>query len=375
MILLFQRWLAPYRVPLPARLSQALDGELTVASGASPTGEAATPQGFAHVELRNRWFRGETAVWQDYRPALRAVPKPSVIVGEHNPRILSHLPLLRWARRNNVGFVLWGHGVSQRRDIEAGDWQQRVHRWWIGQCDAYIAYTAERRARLEEVFGAGKFFHATNTLDTDALFQARRTLEQEGVATVKSRLGLPRKHYLLFIGRIHQDKQPRTVLSLAQALRGRGLDVGAIFIGDGPERDALIAEAGDDAVFPGAIHDLNESAPWLFASDLLVMPHWAGLAVNHGLSLGLPILTQTDVPGLPRHPPEIAYVRDDDTGFIVPYGDATKLADAAATLIAERDRFRAQAIAYAERELSIDAWVQGMLAGIGHATRRHGTRR
>jgi glycosyltransferase involved in cell wall biosynthesis len=370
MILLFQRWLAPYRVPLFRRLSEALEGRLTVASGQPPAGRAADPAGFAHVPLRNRWIGGEAAVWQHYAPAFRAVPRPQAIIIEHNPRILSLCPLLRRARRQGAAFILWGHGVSQRRQLDDRDWRQRVQNWLLSRCDAYVAYTDERRALLESAFGGGRFFHATNTLDTQTLFAARRRLEVEGLSAVRARLGLARGHYLCFIGRLHRDKQPQAVLALLQALRGRGLDVGAIFIGEGPERAALQAAAGDAAVFTGAIDDLEASAPWLFASDILVMPHWAGLAVNHGLALGLPILTQADAPGLPAHPPEIAYVRDGDTGFVVPYGDAAALADAAARLIAERGRFRTQAIAYAESRLGIDDWVRGMCMAI-EAGRRH----
>jgi glycosyltransferase involved in cell wall biosynthesis len=65
-----------------------------------------------------------------------------------------------------------------------------------------------------------------------------------------------------------------------------------VIVGDGPERDSLVALAQTvypSAEFPGAKHG-TELAAYFSTADLFVLPGTGGLAVQEAMSYGLPVI-------------------------------------------------------------------------------------
>ena len=368
-----------YRIPLFRSLNEALDGELIVVYGQAPGQDTIGVEeelGFRRILIRNHWVRGEALVYQNLIHVARSLC-PTAILTEHSVRNLGLFELLFAVRRSNIPVLLWGHGRSQRRPLNTPSLQNSMHRWLIRNADGYVAYTRSRAAEVSAIFPNKPVFFATNTLDTQVLFKLRRDLEQEGRGTVLQRLGLKDKHYILFIGRLHSDKSPALVLDLARALKSRGRNIGVLFIGSGPERARLVAAAHGlpDVHFLGEINDWKASAPYIYVCSALVMPQWVGLAANHGLALGTPILCFTPQPGGPIHPPEIDFVVEDLTGFEVPYGDWELFVTRAELLLDKHAHFKRQCIEYAKREIAVERWLEGMLEAIRTVTSDSGTAR
>ena len=69
--------------------------------------------------------------------------------------------------------------------------------------------------------------------------------------------------------------------------------------------------------FHGAIQDDEKTGELLYASDLLVIPGYVGLSVNHALNFDCPVVTLEQKKDGPYHSPEISYIVDGETGFIV----------------------------------------------------------
>ena len=362
-----------YRIPLFRRLSEELNGGLTVAHGQAPG--AKTPNfdediGFRRIQTRNIWLRGETLLYQNLCKALNA-NLPDVIVAEHSVRNIGLYELLVKTRRRRIPVLLWGHGRGQKRPLNAFSLKNIMHRWLIRNAVGYVAYTGSRAALVEEVFPKKPVFVATNTLDTETLFDIRRDLARQDRRSIVRQLGLSEKQYLLFIGRLHPNKSPGLVLKLAESLRDRGRDIGVLFIGSGAEREDLEAKARGlpDVHFLGAINDWQASAPYIFASSILVMPQWVGLATNHSLALGTPVLCFTTRPGGPIHGPEVDFVVNDLTGFKVPYEDWPGFVARAELLLDQEARFNQQSITFAEKNISIENWLAGMTEAIEFAGR------
>ena len=376
-ILIYQRTLPHYRVPIFNRLDAALGGELVVCYGASPDEsfllEDNRSPDFDTVHLQNNWFDGKRFVWQSwYRPLLRH--KPEAVIAEDSPRILSLFPLIVYCKSYDIPVILWGHGGSRERDV-AASWHPKdfIHRLLVRMSDAFISYTDGIKDQLSRFVSPQKLFVARNTLDTPTLFELRRQLEKRGQRSVRRELGLERTHYLIFIGRLLADKRVGELLDVLEILQESGDEIGVLIIGDGPQRQYLEKIARrkklDDVHFLGAIRDWEVSAPYLYASDVLVNPGYVGLSVNHAYCFGTPVVTQETGAKGPFHSPEIEYVQEGETGYRVANGDQEAMANAVKRVLADRSGFNQRTVQFAEQHLSVDRMVDGMIRAIRYCTR------
>ncbi len=376
MIFLYQRMLVHYRIPVYQHLNEALDGQLILVYGQQPNKAEHLTQDkqrytFRSLKLRNRWFGGERAVWQPFLKPFQVFGKPDVVIIEHNPRILSSYPLRAYCLARGIPFLLWGHGSSRKRDVASeNSAKDAIHRWFIRHCDAYICYTDAIKKKLSNITEPEKLFVANNTLDTDILFGLRKKLEAEGRNTVKERLGLHKAYYLCFIGRLVQEKQPDMLLDALQILQRIRDDIGTVIIGGGPEMETLKRRTYElnleDVHFTGAIAEWERSAPYLFACDVLVNLGCVGLSVNHAFSFGLPVITQQSSPKGPFHGPEVTFIKEGYTGYFTPIGNVEAMANRIAEILVERERWYRNIIIYAEKELTIDKMINGMVSAINY---------
>lgn len=143
----------------------------------------------------------------------------------------------------------------------------------------------------------------------------------------------------------------------------------ALFLGDGDERSALEAQVErlglhGRIIFAGFRTDV---LPYYAALDVVVLPSIAGEGLPRALLEG----------GLLRRPcigtrlsgvPEI--IRDGETGFVVPPGDAAGLAERLDTLLADaalRERMGAAAHEFVAATFTVEAMVRGTLGAYARA--------
>lgn len=377
-ILYFSRMFpAAYRVPVLRKLDLALGGRLVVCSGPPPRSSSLrtlTEQeahGFQQMELRNLWLAGESVHLQLVGPAFRRWGRPAAILAEESPRSI-HLPLLlRRARRLGVPTVLWGHFSSNRREFSPANLRDRYRLRLAASADACLCYTEEIADLLRPHLPAERVFVARNTLDTDTLFALRRDLEREGRTAVRRRLGIPGDQpVVLFLGRLIADKGTGVLLDLFKRLRARA-PARLLVVGQGPEESAMRRRAereGIDGVrFVGAMPRDEESAPYIFASDLLLIPGYLGLAVNHAFAFGVPVVSRAAPPGMRLHSPEAAYVVNGRNGFLCAHDDLEAMLGAVERVLAERETFSRNALDYAQRNLTVDRMIRGLVEAIEYA--------
>lgn len=374
MIFLFQRYIPHYRWPIWDRLSRALKDELVLCYGDPPPDSShldasGKTTGIETCKLNNFWISNETAVWQPFLRPFRQYKLPEVVISEHNIRLLSLIPLIVYCRVKKIPIILHGHGGSRKRDVvHSTSLVDVYHRWLVRICDAYICYTDNIKEQLSNFVSREKLFVARNTLDTNTLFDLLRELEVIGKYKIRERLKLNSEYYVVFIGRLIPEKEVDFLLDVMRILQDDGIKIGLLIIGNGPERENLEKYAHKklikDVNFLGAMAEWEASAPYIFAADLMVIPGYVGLAVNHSLCFGLPVITQLAGPNGPFHSPEIEFIRHGETGLMVKNGDNLAMAESILSILENLAHFREKTTSFAEEYLTIDILVSGIISAI-----------
>jgi glycosyltransferase involved in cell wall biosynthesis len=267
------------------------------------------------------------------------------------------------ARRAHVPFVLWASlWAHPRTPAHALSYLPLRHLY--RHADAIATYGPHVSAYVRAKAARGAVVEAPQSVD-DAFWSAPAS---------------PHRHapfQIMFAGRIAGEKGLAVLL---RAWRASGLQAPAaalVLVGDGPFR----ARAGaTGAVLPGLLSPV-ELRNFYAGSDVVVLPSiptrdyrepW-GLVVNEAFDKGVPVIA-SDAVGAAAG----GLVRHEETGLIVPAGDADALAGALRRLHDDpplRARLGSAARA-AVRAFSHDAWAAGMsraLEAVGASRRQEGT--
>jgi len=191
--------------------------------------------------------------------------------------------------------------------------------------DGVLFYTKMRRAFFVGILPPEKLFYAMNTVDTTHLLKLRDALKMQHTEHLKRELAMNGCFNIAFIGRLLKDKLADHLLQVTARLKAKGVRVKTHIIGDGEELmnlKKISSELGvtNEVVFYGAIFDDEQSGKILYCADLMVMPGYIGLAINHAYCFDLPVVTYRQGSNGPFHSPEIDYLENGETGMLVePY--------------------------------------------------------
>ncbi|AKO98483.1 Glycosyltransferase [Marinovum algicola DG 898] len=144
--------------------------------------------------------------------------------------------------------------------------------------------------------------------------------------------------HLTFVGRLAAVKGVPVLLEALSFLKGELPGLRVTLIGDGPERARLEQDAADlglrDVVDFAGYRSQSEVARALKVTDALVLPSFAEgvpVVLMEAMAAGRPVIT-TGVAGVSE------LVEHGKSGFLVPPGDAQRLAQAIRAVLADPDR-------------------------------------
>jgi glycosyltransferase involved in cell wall biosynthesis len=270
---------------------------------------------------------GRALLWQ---PALRLMRGADlVVVTQENRLLLNYVMQVmpRWLRPR-IGF--WGHG----RNFQARDPRSRAERWkrfWATRCDWWFGFPEERIT----VFN--------NAVDTGALQRAAAALDPAETAALRSRLEIVGDTVAIFVGGLYPDKRLDFLVAAGDRVRAQLPDFTLIVVGGGEDREKLdgLAASRPWLIVAGPRFGAEKAALMQMAR-LFLMPGLLGLAVLDAGVMGLPVVTTR----YPWHSPEIAYLRDGETGVIVDaWENAGAYADAVIALLGDEAKRGAMAAA------------------------------
>ncbi len=213
----------------------------------------------------------------------------------------SHLRAVFWARRRGVPLVFRGDSHFIGRE-HPGLLRRLVLGFLYRQFAAFLPVgTANREYFTTLDVPPQRLFFAPHAVD-ESLFDPTRADHQRASHHLRTQLDLaPGQKVFLFAGKLVPEKQPRELLAAFLALNDARAAL--VFVGEGPEKPALIAatrSAGASNVHFLPFANQSEMPARLLLADLFVLPSrgvfetW-GLAVNEAMHLGVPPLVSDRV--------------------------------------------------------------------------------
>ena len=204
------------------------------------------------------------------------------------------LPVTRWARRNDVGSVLFSHerlddmlGRRTGYETTAKVSIKLLNRILVRQFDAIVVTSAfaHREFRVPAATVGCPILRVPLGVDLDTFVPGQPPVEL--VETTPLRL--------VHFGRLSREKSPHLAVATAVELHRRGVPVVMDVYGEGPHLDELLEIAGDAPItFHGHVAGRAGLARRIAAADiaLSVCPgETFGLAVLEALACGTPVVT------------------------------------------------------------------------------------
>ena len=342
-VMIIQRIIPHYRIPLFRALSQLPDLDLVVVHGTRSldSGHTAHEGGLPFKTAVAQWYRismfGLTATLQPGGlPAVRSFPS-HVVIAEGTFNILTNLLVALYCRLAGRKFIWWvGAWERPERRVWAR-WLIRGYTWVaLKPAHAFIAYgTVARDYLIGLGVSPGKIHIAHNTIDTDEISSNLACHLRDG-RNLKRELGIEGKRTILSVGALLPQKRVDTLIRAYSNVRRRGCsDIALVIVGDGSSWKALeelVHCLGvEDVFFVGRI---EESNPYFAMADLFVLPGLGGLALNQAMAFGKPVIC-SEADGTERD-----LVIEGVNGHIVKPGDEGELAAVLADLLSDGERLR-----------------------------------
>jgi glycosyltransferase involved in cell wall biosynthesis len=329
-VVLIGRVFSNYRKPIYDILSEKYIFSFLHSKNKSGISQVITPYS---VEIKSYNFsKKETGVYLFISNNLEKI-KPQVVIHEFAIGIMSLFITYLKCKLLNIKFILYSHGYNRKKGFNPQySWADKIRLFYLKKADAVIVYGQLDKRVLGSCINTDKIFVAQNTLDTHQLLYIKNKLVLEGKEKLKKRLGFDKQFNLVFIGRLLADKNPALVIeALNQLIKTYNLNIALHYVGEGQEYSNLkekVEKLGltNNVVFHGAIHDEIKTGEILFASDIMVMPGYLGLSVNHAFCFDCPVMSFEQQENGPFHSPEVEYVINDETGFLLPVHSAESLA-------------------------------------------------
>jgi glycosyltransferase involved in cell wall biosynthesis len=357
-VVVLQRIVPSYRMPVFRRLADELGWQIVFGRN-MPSDNLALVSGepFLHPVDFKPWSRKGSSRYVVPTQHIIDAFKPDAIIAEGALGLTSTWEL--GARRALGGPLLlfWTIGYDPNRPRDRGN--MAIRQW------PYVAAYAPADALV--LYGR------------DGVEFLRRFYAHKPMFVAQTKVGRPE---LLTIGRLNANKNFPSLVRSFLAFRRNAPDAVLKIIGDGPDRAAVEAAAGDQlgksVHLVGASFDEAETARHMLSADLFVMTGRIGLAINHALAYDLPVMAFERVPDGPQHGSEINYLVDGVTGFAVREagddGFSRKLSEVFSNGHDWKAELRPALRDYVQKNLIVDRMLDGFRAADKFVAERSGKR-
>lgn len=367
-IAIVQPYIPTYRVTFFTRLREVLqdDGiQLVVAHGEvrgrpAERGDSVALHDGLLLPARKLRLLGRELIYR----GIDSVRHPDLLILEQAlGNLEGYWPLLgphrRWPR-----VALWGHGRTYTHPVARR--VDRAKTLLTNRADWFLAYTKGGAGHVvAHGFPADRVTVVNNSVDTEAITEARHNLTEAQVSQFIERHELTHARPVAFIGALDRSKRLDFLLSALAEVRREMPEVVLVVAGDGPDR-ALIQSAREGVRYVGRAGPV-EKAIIARIAPLLVCPGRVGLVAVDSFAMGTPIVTTS----WPYHAPEFEYLEHGRSAWITP-DDATSFARELVALLRDEERLEQLEAGCTEAlpSHSLGAMVSNFASGIQAALGR-----
>lgn len=287
----------------------------------------------------------------DYKNEIKRL-KPQVVIVFLHLKDFIIWPLIFWLRFKGIKVVYWNKGINL--EVRNPSLRRNLPFYLVHSiCNAIILYS---KYEIKDIRPGNrkKVFVANNTVNFSAFPEVKKS-----IAEIKAEFDIPFEKVALFVGRMRPVKKVEHLIKVFNGVEDKGF--GCVIVGDQMDYDLNALIKRDNIRYLGEIFDPeNVQISKLFKmADLFVIPGDVGLGMNQAFYWGLPVVTEDGL-----QPPEIHYLTEGRTGFVVPEGDVSALKQKMLMLLrddAMRNQFSENAIQDIHEQASIERMFKGFI--------------
>ena len=273
-VLIIQRAIPEYRVPIFNMLGEFFDLTVLYSEGLTPSATTYTPLRVPTINLR----------WKFHKRNIYLIARKYDVVICTSETAFFYVRLLGIMPRN-FKLIYWGIGVAAgyNTPFDSSKEVERVIIRQAQQADAMLFYSDYPVKKYSE-----------RGVPTEKMFVANNTIQLSPVRYDEN------KEYLLFIGSMYKQKGLDQLISAyKEASLVNSCLPQLLLIGDGAEKEELEANVRDNHLetkirFIGRIVDEEILNKYFSKAILCISPNQAGLSVLKSMGYGVPFVTRKD---------------------------------------------------------------------------------
>lgn len=291
--------------------------------------------------------------FKQYRDEINRI-KPDVVILFLHLKERIYWLLIHWLKMKKIPVVYWNKAINY--DNPNNTVKNAMFNYMHSMADAIILYSPYEKDIIKKK-NQHKLFYANNTINYNDFPVVHLSKEE-----IKKEMNIPFETVVLFAGRMKTQGGRKKVDHLIQVFNEINRPgVGLVIVGSGmPEKTKDMINRMN-TLYLGEVHDPeNIQISKIFTmADIFSIPGHIGLGINQAMYYGLPVVTEKG-----GQPPEINYLIEGVTGFIVENNDIRALKEKLIYLIEndeKRREFSKNSKAHILKNASIDNMYEAFL--------------
>lgn len=273
------------------------------------------------IEVKNRWYF-KYFLWQKNLVKVLKENRFDAVIFLGDWKFISTWFAVSALQKIGVHCLFWSHGLlNKSRSLNNSLKFLFLEKFR----DGGFLYSHAAKDNLLSMGYRNDLTVVYNSLDFKMQVKTIDRINSERIAGKLPEAAHP---YLLFTGRLLQERGLELVFDAMRLLNEDSVKVDLVIIGDGPhigslEKYAQATGLSSNVKFLGAIYDEYVIGKYFVNSAACVFPGPIGLTVIHSFTYGVPVITNDN---FGRHKPEAEVLIDEVNSFLFKEGDIGSLA-------------------------------------------------
>lgn len=221
--------------------------------------------------------------------------KPDLIICEGESNIINNIAVFLYSHFTKTPYIWWGLGKVPSKQInKMRKYSIFIIRLMLEKASSIISYSSYGKNFYQSfVSNKEKVVKIQNSIDTTEVINKIPHFKDMAMKE-RVKLNLEEKTVLLFVGAFQKQKNIGLLIDAYEELCNNRNDLALLMVGDGEEKrniEMLVDHKRlKNVIFTG--QQIEEVSKFFLMADLFILPGLGGLAINHAMAHGLPIISE-----------------------------------------------------------------------------------